>query len=67
MDGNAEGHAKGTQSLDTQRTDSSLRAVKTNGMPRFVPIKKRGLYMQWTAMPLVVPKTTLAHSGQTSV
>ena len=66
-DGNVEGLTKGTQSPGTQQTDSSQRARKTNGMPRVVLGKKEGLDMQQTAMPMVVPKTTLAHNGQTSI
>ena len=39
-----------------------MRAVKTDGVPRVVKGKKRSLDIQWTAMPMVVPKTPLAHS-----
>ena len=67
MDDNAEGRAKGTYHLNTQRKNSCLRVVKTDGMPRVVPGKKGSLDIQRTAMQIVVLKTTPAHSGKTSV
>ena len=39
------GHAKETQSLGTQRTDSGMRAVKIDNMPRVMLGKKEGLDM----------------------
>ena len=66
-DDNAQGRAKGTQSPYTQWINSGLRALKTDNMLRVVPGKKVGLDMQQIDMSMVVPKTTLAHSGQTLV
>ena len=43
MDNNAKGRAEGTKSLGTQRTDSSLRAVKTDSMPRVMSSEKGSL------------------------
>ena len=67
IDSNTEGCAKGTQNPNTQRTDFGLRIVETNGMPRVVPGKNRGLNIQLTATPMVAPKIALAHSRQTSI
>ena len=66
-DDNAEGHAKGIQSLGTQWTDFNLMPMKTNSMPRVVPRRNGGLDIQQTVMPMVVSKTASTHNKQTSI
>ena len=43
---------------------TGLRTVKTDDMLKVVQGKKRSLDIQQMATLMVVPKTTLAHSGQ---
>ena len=44
-----------------------MRVVKIKGIPRVMSDKKWSLDIQWMAMLMVIPKTTLVHSGQTLV